>query len=409
AVTNDVSGLKFLAIEFAAGGYTVSGSPLATTDGRITSPAPGSTVACDLAVTGQLEITGVTLSGAVSGTGGLFVNGGYVTFSGAKANTYSGATVVHAASLTLQKPADVVAVPGDLTSSSSLIFAEAAGLIADGSHLAGSGEDNWLNLRGDQTVRSIKGFGVAPLGGKQPRLTVTKLGGGGDLLVNVTLKEGPVDVPAGMTLKVKDLQVPVSGLTITGGGSVQFFTSAIVPLQIDGPSANVTAPYTTVTLLRGAFHGTAGSLIATGGTVTYAASAGDLRFGPAVTVALEGGKFSLNGTLDLGGATVQWPTAWADVAMPPVVAISNQSAAAPIGTFAGVVEGVKTASGFVVNYHGGDGNDVTIVRPRADDAKQRAAVAFTYEPSPVHAGKPVSLRATFSGPGAVPTGTVTCA
>ena len=63
-----------------------------------------------------LTLTGVgaSLSGAVSGAGGLTVNGGTVTLSGAAGNTFSGPTTVNGGVLILQKNAGVNALGGAL-------------------------------------------------------------------------------------------------------------------------------------------------------------------------------------------------------------------------------------------------------------------------------------------------------
>src|SRR3954454_23675465 len=69
-----------------------------------------------VAVTGNLyEVKGLTLSGVISGPGGVTLrSGGHLIYAGSQPNSYSGLTRVLYGDLQLKKSANVTSIAGDL-------------------------------------------------------------------------------------------------------------------------------------------------------------------------------------------------------------------------------------------------------------------------------------------------------
>ena len=100
AVTNDVTGLALKGVQLSGSGFTLAGNTLTLDSaGFITALGGSHTVSLPLALQGNTNVAltaasgqTLTLGGAVSGNGGLVVNGGRVVLS--NANSYNGQTVL---------------------------------------------------------------------------------------------------------------------------------------------------------------------------------------------------------------------------------------------------------------------------------------------------------------------------
>jgi autotransporter-associated beta strand protein len=98
-VNNDVTDLALLGLVLDGAGFTFTGNPLALdADGFIRVLGGSHAVDLPLTLSGDTAVTaalneGLTLSGALSGAGGLTLNGGRVTLANA-ANAYTGQTVL---------------------------------------------------------------------------------------------------------------------------------------------------------------------------------------------------------------------------------------------------------------------------------------------------------------------------
>jgi hypothetical protein len=84
--------------------------------------------------------------------------------------------------------------------------------------------------------------------------------------------------------------------------------------------------------------------------------------------------------------------------------IDNRGSAAVSGTFSGLPEGAAIQAGgstFTISYHGGDGNDVVLIRGTVP------TVALTQSSAGTLFGEPLTVTATMSAPSGTPTGSVT--
>ena len=99
AVTNDMTDLTLLGLQISGTGFTFAGNTLTLDSaGFITVLSGSHTLDMPLVLSGSTALTAalsqtLTVNGAVSGTGGVTLNGGRVVLGNA-ANSYSGQTVL---------------------------------------------------------------------------------------------------------------------------------------------------------------------------------------------------------------------------------------------------------------------------------------------------------------------------
>lgn len=326
-----------------------------------------------------------TITGPISGPGGLVkLNDNAVTLGGTSPNTYTGITTLGGkGKLVLAKPNGVNAIPGDIRLSSTAWNGNASGIvlaadeqIADTSVVTwtsnnqsgGVQEDSFLRLNGH--AETIGGLVATNNGGKAQIenrgfndtatygtavLTINTVGsisysynggirdmdggsGGGAIAI----------VKAGTGTQVFNGGVSYSGTTAVNGGTLEINNNAITPSITVASGATLAGTGTTAATLTVSAGGTvkpgtsAGSTVGTltTGTTTLAGSLACQLDGT------NGGRLTVNGNLDLTGATLAITEVSAASASEYVVASYTGTLT---GTFA--VTGLPT--GYSVNYDAG--------------------------------------------------------
>jgi autotransporter-associated beta strand protein len=152
-LTNDMTAAtQFNGITFNSGAsaYTLTGNQI-TLGGAVTNNSANlQRLSLPLALSATQTFNaasgGLTLSGVVSGAGGLAKTGtATLNLAGASANTYSGTTTVSAGVLNLNKTAGVTAVPGSLAISSAIVTFGTSNQIADSAAVTISGTGSFFN------------------------------------------------------------------------------------------------------------------------------------------------------------------------------------------------------------------------------------------------------------------------
>jgi fibronectin-binding autotransporter adhesin len=187
-----------------------------------------------------------TLSGAISGTGGLTKTGGGTNLlTGTLENTYSGTTTVSQGSLVLAKPTGINAIAGNVvigttggTPNSDLLISQAANQIADSSAIAINGSGSWVLNGFSETVGSltVSRGSVLTGGGNLNSGALAMTGGlinsgagvytlGGDVIINgfsnAATISGNLNLGASRSFSVVDGSAPVDLLIdamISGAG-----------------------------------------------------------------------------------------------------------------------------------------------------------------------------------------------
>jgi fibronectin-binding autotransporter adhesin len=146
STNNLTAGTQINGITFNSGAatYTLSGNQI-TLGGSVTNNSTNTqTLSLPIALSATQSFNaasgGLTLSGVISGAGGLTKLGsGTVTLSGASANTYTGTTTVSAGALIFNKTAGVNAVAGDLVITDAGVALPTSNQIADTAAVTMSG------------------------------------------------------------------------------------------------------------------------------------------------------------------------------------------------------------------------------------------------------------------------------
>ncbi len=236
--------------------------------------------------------TGAGLAGAVSGTGGLTVNGGTVTLSGAAANTYTGTTQVNAGLLLLQKTAGLSALGGVLT-------------IGDGSGTdeARLGANNQIGNSSLVTVESSGLFNMFGFSDGFLQLVVnggsTTIGTGTlTLSTSLTMTGGSVSSTTGSLVLQGLLNTNAAATSATISGNVDLAAVSRTFTVAEGAAAvdlDVSAA-----ISNGAVSKAGAGTLRLSGANSYA---GGLTLG-AGTVALGSDTAAGTGTLALNGGTL---------------------------------------------------------------------------------------------------------
>ncbi|MEP9372815.1 autotransporter domain-containing protein [Mesorhizobium sp. KR1-2] len=368
----------------ASGGLTFAGGTLATTASFASSRA----ITLDAA--GRFDVasgTSLGLSGAIGGTGALLKQGeGALVLSGA--NSYGGNTAVAAGTLI----GDAAAIRGDLGNAGTVIFEQAGNASFDGA-IAGYGGTN-----GAMTKR---GVGILTLAGTSSLNWTIEAGG----LVSASDRfGGSAAIASGASLVFDQTNGGAYAGVLSGSGSLAKAGSGAVLLTGD---SSAFAGSTTVmggqlivgqngigalggslTIQSGGLLGGTGNLGSTGSIVTIEAGAvhapgnsigvqhvlgdyvshGTLRIEATPSAA---DKIVVAGSVDITGAALDLvlsPTAAAswNVFNGPFTIIEKQSAGAVVGTFVDPVTQNLLFLDALLDYAGGDGNDVTLELQRND-------------------------------------------
>jgi hypothetical protein len=454
--TNDLTGLTVQSIAFSAGGFTVSGNgiTLAANGTVIDTSAASNTIACNLALGGDVAVAvtgsiydqkGLTLSGVISGTGGMTLRGGgHLVYTGSQPNTYSGLTRVLYGELQLKKAPNVTAIAGDLVVENDGFNYEWGYLstfndeqIANTSHVTigylgtfGCGAKETLGpvtlIRSATLQTAGRWSGDLPMTGTVILAGDIEIGGTaqsdvytyGTFLLqgvrtfNATPGYGVWNVFSGPGQNAAGSGIILNGDTSRDGFATVEFRQATYDglTTINGGSVRIDAPRSTVDLRNGTYSGHCKSLTAEGGVLNLGSylggvtSDGDVKLSPSVTLAHDvGTAMTMNGALDIGSATLQinGNTQFNYGAVYRVV--DNASTKPVIGTFANLPEGSMVANRFKISYVGGDGNDVTLT----DFGLVSAYISLSVSSNYPQVGTPIEFTARLGVYQQTPTGSVT--
>ena len=454
--TNDLNGLTVQSIAFSAGGFTISGNAitLAANATVIDTSAASNTIACDLALGGDVAVAvtggisdqkGLTLSGVISGSGGMTLRGGgHLVYTGSQPNTYSGLTRVLYGELQLKKAPNVTAIAGDLVVDNDGFLYEYSYLsifndeqIANTSHVTigshgtfGCGAKETLGpltlMRSATLQTAVRWSGDLPMTGTVILAGDIEVGGTaqtdvytyGTFLLqgirtfNATAGFGVWNVLSGPGQNTAGSGIILNSNTSRDGFATVEFRQATYdgPTTINGGSVRIDAPRSIVDLRNGTYSGHCKSLTAEGGGLNLhsylggVTSDGDVKLSASVTLFHEPGTaLTMNGALDLGSATlrIDGNTPFNYGAVYRVV--DNASTKPVIGTFANLPEGSMVANRFKISYVGGDGNDVTLIDVGLVSANISLRLSSDFPP----VGTPIDFTATLSAYQQTPTGSVT--
>ena len=451
------------------GGITVSSSLTLNgsgTTGRFALGSPtgndtwsGNILLAGDSTVGSLGGGALTLSGVISGSANLTVNGigfSVITLSGATGNTFTGSTTVIAGVLLLDKTALFATVgAGGLvvgtTATATTVHWLSIDQLPNGVPVM-VGSNGALTFGG---LGEFTGFDLTVAGGAQ----VASDGNGGGIVLHSLSNTGTGSAPAVIgsttgshgtmsfsvspapinvtrTTAAQDVQVnaTIGGPTTlqkTGDGILEFSGANFYsgPTQVNGGTLLVdgTQPASAIQVGSGATiggTGTTGSITSTGGNVAPGDSPGILT---SAAVSLDsasslvaivngttaGTQYSqLNaaaGGVTLGGATLSMTLGYTPAAGDSYTLIRNQANTAISGTFNGLPEGAQFFVGghpFSITYLGGVGGHDVVVRALATAA---SSTAVTSSQNPSTVGQSVTFTATVSsgaGGGPTPTGTV---
>lgn len=271
--------------------------------------------------------TSTTFSGAINGTGGLTKNGsGALTLTGL--NGYTGLTTIHAGTLQIGNGGASGSVSGDILNNGALSFNHDSSTDYTYAYdISGNGalikaDNNILTLTGSNTYTGLTTLSAGTLqignGGTDGSLT-------GDVLNNAELVFNRSDDSvyggdisgSGTLYKLGTGKLVLDGISSIGGGSRVDAGSLIVGGNA-GSSASLTGD---VDVASGSLLGGHGSItgnvdLASGATLAPGNSIGTLTingnatFDAASTLEIEANpdgtsdRLIVNGTLDLGGATL---------------------------------------------------------------------------------------------------------
>jgi autotransporter-associated beta strand protein len=332
------------------------------------------TLAGDTTITVFLSSDNLTLSGAISGPGGLTTTGqGTLLLTGSSSNTFAGQTLVQQGTLVLTKT-NAVAIPGPVTIG--------AGLDGPNGDILKTLQPNQLAQTSPVNISSSGLFDVT-LG------SITRAGsiaGSGSVQMGTsmlmfgydntsTIFSGPFSGSADLT------KVGTGTWTYTGTGSYSGnFGINSGQVFADGSLASAAIFFYAGTTLGG--HGSVGPITSGNGLLTPGdnnpgiLNSGSLSLASGNTLlayiaGLNAGSgysqlsFS-GGTIALGNAHLQLNMSTLGATSNQFTLIHNPTLHVVSGTFAGLPEGgtVTANNGvhFTITYHGGAGNDVVLTQ-----------------------------------------------
>ncbi len=290
-------------------------------------------------------------------------------------------------------------------------------------YTAGGKSDAVLTIRPLTPGVKIDIGGSNVLGGTSPTLGLpTSFGGSAGTLQIGDAATGPITVSANVSRNTNSKLVITTGSSTTLAASVVFSSGSITlnsvgpvvqtagtiqaskgTLTLNAPNqtatfnslgnkaAQLVIPATVTAIVNGSFDSTGfvqvdGTLGGTGSVgVTTVSSTGRVKpgsggvgklttgniafnAGSVLETRLSGasyGQLAVNGTVNLGGATLQATATGPNVGQPYRI-IDNLGSGAVTGTFAGLSESATYTTGayqYRVSYQGGTGNDVTLTPP----------------------------------------------
>jgi autotransporter-associated beta strand protein len=453
AARNDLANLNVRSIAFSGTDYSITGNAIRFgQNAEIIDSSHGlNTLGCDLVLSSDLSITTfpwdwpikpiLTLSGSISGAGGVQVTGGGgVVFGGSGANTYTGLTRVLAGELQLKKPARTTAVSGELRVESGFVSTFADEQISDAAPVTVRGR---LGVGARETIGPLTVYRQATVQTSSKIDDITPwpgtlvLGGDvnvdGDWDIDAALL-GRIVLPAtrsitltagyyGLRIETLSAELPGAGLVINApsyntdaaGPRVRITGNYDGPTTVEGGYVQLTNASSAVTLHSGAFGGTSASFTATAGAVKAGAydygilATSDVSLASAVVVNLDffnssPPRIQLNGSLHLSDAQLLLGGQVDRTLGNVYTIITNESSSAVVGTFHGLPEGSIIGDRWRISYVGGNGNDVTLT----EAGHLISTTKLSFSPVRVTVGEPVPihLQVSTDSPSVTATGAV---
>src|SRR5436309_1450590 len=292
---NNLKGTSFNSITISGSGYTVGGNATTLTGSLADSSVAGTntislglTFAATRTVTVSNAATTLTISGVISGAGGLTKSGsGTVTLSAA--NTYTGVTTINVGTIAIAADAGLGAAPGAPTAGKrtfggGTLRTTASFTVAANRGLALSGAAGAVTLTAGGNNASTTFSGLIQNG--SGTVALTKTGTGTLTLSGANTYSGATTVSAGV-LDVQNntaLGATAGATTVAGGAA----------LQLEGSGLVVAEPVT----LNGTGIAGGGALRQVANTNTWS---GAITLGSAARVNADAGTLTVSGGITNGG------------------------------------------------------------------------------------------------------------
>src|SRR3989442_1061261 len=397
---NTTNNGSFNSVTIKGTGYTLGNKAITLGAGGLAdSSAAGSntislgiTFAATRTVTVSNAATTLTISGVITGAGGLTKSGaGTLVLSAA--NTYTGVTTINAGTISIPTdaalgtppgaatPGRIVFAGGTLRSTATFALAANRGISLSGAGTISTDPATTLTYGGiiagaGAVTSSAPGTVTLTAGGNNSSTAFTGVIQNGSGTVGLT-KTGTG------TLTLSGVNTYSGATTVSAGTLFVNGTQAASPVSVNGGTlggAGTVGAITTTAAGGSVSPGQAGPGILSSGNVNWSTGA------PSFVVQLNGttagtgyDQLNVTGTVNLSGATLSGTMGFTPPTGATFAIITNDGSDAIVGTFAGLPEGstvVFSGQAFKISYVGGTGNDVVL-----SAAKPNLAMSNSVAPS----------------------------